>query len=95
MANIPDMNLTELNAKDMKKVYMILLLNLFRKYLTLKNPQRSQYTGQCLRRLIKVVEVITIKLNKGNRWGGIKRKLLENGVNVNFTEGDSNYITAF
>ena len=23
MANIPDMNLTELNAKDMKKVYMI------------------------------------------------------------------------
>ena len=42
-----------------------------------------------------MVEVITIKLNKGNRWGGIKRKLLENGVNVNFTEGDSNYITAF
>ena len=36
-----------------------------------------------------------IKLNKNKRWGGVKRKHLENGVNVNFMEGHSNYITAF
>ena len=38
---------------------------------------------------------ICIKLNRNKRWGGVKRKFLENGVNVNFTEGHSNYITAF
>ena len=31
----------------------------------------------------------------GSRWGGVKRKLLENVVNVNFMEGHSIYITAF
>ena len=38
---------------------------------------------------------ICIKLNKNKRWGRVKRKLLENGVNVNVMEGHSNYITAF
>ena len=36
---------------------------------------------------------ICIKLNKNKKWGSVKRKLLENRVNVNFTEGHSNYIT--
>ena len=36
-----------------------------------------------------------IKLSKNIRWGGVKRKLLENVVNVNFMEEHSNYITAF
>ena len=36
-----------------------------------------------------------IKLSKNRRWGGVKRKLLENGVNVNFMEGHSNHITEF
>ena len=36
-----------------------------------------------------------IKLNKNKRWGGVKRKLLENGVNANLTEGQSNYINVF
>ena len=36
-----------------------------------------------------------IKLNKNKKWGGVKRRHLENRVNVNFTQGHSNYITAF
>ena len=36
-----------------------------------------------------------IKLNNNKRRGGVKRKLLENGVNVNVMKGHSNYITAF
>ena len=36
-----------------------------------------------------------IKLNKNKRWEGVKRNILENGVNVNSTEAHSYYITAF
>ena len=36
-----------------------------------------------------------IKLNKNKRWEGVKREILENGVNVNSTEGHYYYITAF
>ena len=36
-----------------------------------------------------------IKLYKNNKFRGMKRTFLENGISVNFTEENSNFVTAF
>lgn len=36
-----------------------------------------------------------MKLNNNKRCDGVKRKLLENRINIYFTEGYGNYVTAF
>ena len=112
MANIPVMNLTELNTRDMRKVYMIT----YSQANLEKCPDRKTFAEFVLKAFdfenstVKPLHWavckeahqnggshyhMCIKLNKNKRWGGVKRKLLENGVNVNFMEGHSNYITAF
>ena len=81
MAIIPDMNVTELNARHRKKVYMI--------------TYSQENKGLSVRGLIKMVEVTTISIcisAKKNKRFGVKRKL---GIIANFTERHCNYITAF
>ena len=112
MANIPGMNLTELNVRDTRKVYMIT----YSQSNLEKCPDRKTLVEFVLKAFdfenstVKPMhwEVckeahqnggshyhMCIKINKNKRMGDVKRKLLENGANVSFTEGHGNYITAF
>ena len=112
MANIPDMNLTKLNARDIRKVYMITYsqANLEkchdRKTFPEFNLKAFDFENSTVKPMHwevckeahqngETLPYVCIKLNKNKRWGGIKQKPLENGVNVNFTEGHSSYITTF
>ena len=36
-----------------------------------------------------------IEVNKNIRWGGVKKKILQDVINVSFTERHGNYVTAF
>ena len=107
MANMQHMNLTELNARDMRKVYVII----YRQENLEKFPDRKDFAEFVLKAFdfenltVKPMHWahqnneshyhMCIKLNKNKRWGNVKRKRLENVVNVNFTEGHSNHITVF
>lgn len=110
MADTPEM--TELQARDMRKVYMIT----YSQADLSKCPDRKTFADFVLKAFnfenssVKPLQWavckelhqnggshyhMCIKLDKNKRWASVKCKLLENGINVNFTDGHSNYMTAF
>lgn len=113
MASITDVNSTELNSRDMRKVYMIkysqtnlekcpvretfteFVLKVFDSEISTMKPIHWAVRDEAHKNLEVFPTCASSSARIRKRWEGVKRKLLENVININFTKVHSNYIIAF